>query len=147
MKTEKAVKSPVAVPVKLDKQVFEGTVAGHKFLFLAGSPTLEKVAEVPAGKSAAEIALQNSAELVARAQANHEAVKSLYRSWVQAKKAERAASPEAIAAKAEKDAAKARAKADRIAERDEARKAKAQQKLEAKAEAARLAALNAKAAK
>ena len=132
--------APEAAPVKIDKQVFEGTVAGQKFLFLADQAILTPVAEVLPGETPEEIALKNSAEIVARAQANHEAVKALIREWVKAKKAAKASSPEAIAAKAEKLALKERAKADRAA----AREAKAAEK-KAEREAVKAAVAKAKA--
>lgn len=119
-------------------QVFEGTIAGHKFLFRADRPVLETVTEVLPGQSAMELALANSAELVARAKANHDAVKALYKAWLADKKAQKNSSPEAIAAKAEKDAVKARAKADRAAVREAAKIEKAKARIEAKAEALRL---------
>lgn len=120
--------------------VFEGTVAGQKFLFKADVPSLTSVAEIPKESTAAEIALANSLELVARAKANHTAVRALYREWVKAKKVERNASPEAIAAKAAKEAdrsakllakaeAKAQAKAEKLAEKARIAEAQAKAKL------------------
>ena len=143
-KTPKPAPTPAPEP-QFDKQVWKGTIDGKAYLFLADSAELQKVAEIKPGELPHEVAAKHGAELIARAKADHEAVKTAIRMWVQAKRAEWLASPEGQAemkAKTEAKAAKAKAKLDA---RNEA-KAKA---LEAKAalKAQREAAAKAKAEK
>jgi uncharacterized membrane protein YqiK len=125
-------------------KVFEGTIAGHKFLFVADKPELTPLKEVMPGVQPEKLAEEIGAEIIARSLANHEAVKSLMRQWIAAKKAERNNTPEALAQRKAKEDAKAAkaeekrkarelAKNQRMAERAEKAKAKA----EAKAEAAK----------
>ena len=139
VKTVKTVANPLptqsAPTVKLDKRVFEGTVAGQKFLFLADTSSLSQVAEILPGHSAEEIALQNAAELVARARANQEAVKALFKAWREDKAKAYASSPKALAkaqASAEAKAVKAKASAAVKLEKSLAKAAEKAAKLEEK---------------
>ena len=116
------------------EKLFEGTIAGKKFLFQADSTTLDKVADVPPGKTAEEIAETLGAQIIARSKANHEAVKTLMREWVKGQRANspvwQAKAQTKAKAKEEAKALKARAKAEL---KEQKALAKAAKELEAKA--------------
>ncbi len=140
MKNKKAATAETLINPESPKlPVFQGTIAGKKFLFLADNPELTPVVEVPKDKTPEEVA-GIAHEIVARSRANHEAVKALIREWVKAQRANNPVFQAQLEAKAKRKAekaqalkeAKAIAKAEKSKARNEAKEAKALEKNSAK---------------
>lgn len=88
-KPGKAEKAKPTEILKINgKQVFEGTIGLHKFLFDAG--TGQKVKQIPEDSTAVEVAEKLQRELISRSKACASAVKVLITAWAEARKAMKA---------------------------------------------------------